>query len=105
MIRMVRRSIFLFSVISLLMATLVILGVIEYRWVGNESEALRKWLIINFAALIVLALGLVTIVTSILRAQALLRMQMEFVAGVSHELRTPLSVIGSAADNLAEGVV
>ncbi len=105
MIQMVRRSIFLFSVISLLMATLVILGVIEYRWVGNESGAVRKWLIINFAALIVLALGLVTIVTSILRAQALLRMQMEFVAGVSHELRTPLAVIGSAADNLAEGVV
>jgi signal transduction histidine kinase len=40
-----------------------------------------------------------------LRAQAFLKLQIEFVAGVSHELRTPLSVIGSAADNLAEGVV
>jgi signal transduction histidine kinase len=27
------------------------------------------------------------------------------VAGVSHELRTPVSVIGAAADNLAQGVV
>jgi signal transduction histidine kinase len=30
---------------------------------------------------------------------------MDFVAGVSHELRTPLSVIVSAGDNLAEGVI
>jgi signal transduction histidine kinase len=69
------------------------------------TEARRRWLIINFAVLIVLALGLATIVTSIVRAQTFLRLQMEFVAGVSHELRTPLSVIGSAADNLAEGIV
>lgn len=39
------------------------------------------------------------------RAQALAHSQMEFVAGVSHELRTPLSVICSAADNLADGVI
>ena len=32
-------------------------------------------------------------------------LQMEFVASVSHELRTPLSVIRSAADNLADGVI
>jgi signal transduction histidine kinase len=32
-------------------------------------------------------------------------MQMDFVAGVSHELRTPVSVISSAAENLADGVV
>jgi signal transduction histidine kinase len=30
---------------------------------------------------------------------------MEFVAAVSHELRTPVSVIGTAASNLADGVV
>ncbi len=60
---------------------------------------------VNFAVLLVLALGLVTILVYALRSQNLLRLQMEFVASVSHELRTPLSVIGSAADNLAEGVV
>jgi signal transduction histidine kinase len=32
-------------------------------------------------------------------------LQMEFVASVSHELRTPLSVIRSAADNLADGLI
>src|SRR5690242_15854986 len=90
MIRMVRRSLFLFSLLSALMVALVILGVLEYRWAAGVSETSRKWLVINFAVLIVLALGLVAIVSSILRAQALLRLQMEFVAEVSHELRTPL---------------
>ena len=69
------------------------------------AELGHRWLAINFGVLIVLALGLATIVVSMLRAQTLLKLQMEFVAGVSHELRTPLAVIGSAADNLAEGVV
>lgn len=69
------------------------------------AETRRRWLAMDFAVLIALALGLGTVVTLILRARALLRLQMEFVAGVSHELRTPLAVIGSAADNLAEGVV
>ena len=33
------------------------------------------------------------------------RMQMDFAASVSHELRTPLSVLCSAVDNIADGVV
>jgi signal transduction histidine kinase len=45
------------------------------------------------------------LVLSTRRAQRLARQQMEFVAAVSHELRTPLSVIRSAGDNLAEGIV
>ena len=45
------------------------------------------------------------IVVSARRAQELARQQMEFVAAVSHELRTPVSVIGTAAGNLADGVV
>ena len=39
------------------------------------------------------------------RLRAIAAQQVEFVAAVSHELRTPLSVIRSAADNLADGVV
>jgi signal transduction histidine kinase len=33
------------------------------------------------------------------------KLQMDFVTSVSHELRTPLSVICSAADNIADGVI
>jgi signal transduction histidine kinase len=39
------------------------------------------------------------------RAQRLARLQLDFVTAVSHELRTPLTIIGSAADNIASGVV
>jgi signal transduction histidine kinase len=39
------------------------------------------------------------------RIRRLAKMQLDFVTGVSHELRTPVSVISSAADNLADGVV
>jgi signal transduction histidine kinase len=53
--------------------------------------------------LLTTAIGL--IVVSARRAQTLARQQMEFVAAVSHELRTPVSVIGTAASNLADGVV
>jgi signal transduction histidine kinase len=39
------------------------------------------------------------------RSRLLAERQMEFVAGVSHELRTPLSVVCSAGENLADGLV
>ncbi len=62
-------------------------------------------LALSAAVLLLLALALAAMLVSTRRAQELARRQMEFVAGVSHELRTPLSVIGSAAGNLADGVV
>jgi signal transduction histidine kinase len=37
--------------------------------------------------------------------QRLTRRELELVAGITHELRTPLAAIGSAADNLADGIV
>ncbi len=65
----------------------------------------RRNLGISFGILLLLALSVAMIIISTRRAQRLARLQMDFVAGVSHELRTPLSVICSAADNLADGVV
>jgi signal transduction histidine kinase len=78
-------------------------------WRGSlvsQAEIIRlRYLGINLGVLLALALAMATIIVYAFRAQNLLRLQMEFVASVSHDLRTPLSVIGSAADNLAEGVV
>lgn len=65
----------------------------------------RRNLAISFGVLALLGVSVGLIVLSSRRAQALAEKQIEFVAGVSHELRTPLSVICSAAENLADGVV
>ena len=65
----------------------------------------RANLMMSFGALVILAGSIFLLFAAMHRTRALAKMQMEFVAGVSHELRTPVSVICSAADNLAEGVV
>ena len=65
----------------------------------------RRNLLVSSSVLGVLGASMGLLVLSTRRAQRLARQQMEFVAAVSHELRTPLSVIRSAADNLADGVV
>jgi len=65
----------------------------------------RANLMMSFGALVILFGSSSLLFAAIHRTRALAKMQMEFVAGVSHELRTPVSVICSAADNLAEGVV
>jgi signal transduction histidine kinase len=65
----------------------------------------RGNLMMSFGALVILAGSIFLLFAAMHRTRALAKMQMEFVAGVSHELRTPVSVICSAADNLAEGVV
>jgi signal transduction histidine kinase len=65
----------------------------------------RANLMMSFGALVILAGSIFLLFLAMHRTRALAKMQMEFVAGVSHELRTPVSVICSAADNLAEGVV
>ncbi len=69
------------------------------------AAAHRRNLALSLGILFMLTASLAVLVVSARRAQRLARLQMEFVAGVSHELRTPLSVITSAADNLADGVV
>jgi signal transduction histidine kinase len=69
------------------------------------DTTLRANLMMSFGALVILAGSIILLFLAMQRTRALAKMQMEFVAGVSHELRTPVSVICSAADNLAEGVV
>jgi signal transduction histidine kinase len=77
---------------------------------GGSLDALvqqtrRRNLGVSIGILAVLAASLATLFVSTRRAQRLARLQMDFVAGVSHELRTPLSVIRSAGENLADGLV
>jgi signal transduction histidine kinase len=62
-------------------------------------------LMLSSGILLLLTAAVGLIVVSARRAQNLARQQIEFVAAVSHELRTPVSVIGTAASNLADGVV
>jgi signal transduction histidine kinase len=69
------------------------------------AHARLRNLAISFAVLGLMLAGAAMLVLATRRAQRLARLQMDFVAGVSHELRTPLSVIGSAAENIADGVV
>jgi signal transduction histidine kinase len=77
---------------------------------GGSLDALvrqtrQRNLGISLGVLAVLAASLATLFVSTRRAQRLALLQMDFVAGVSHELRTPLSVIRSAGENLADGLV
>ncbi len=76
---------------------------------GSMAEATalywRRDLLLGFGVLILLAASMVLVLVWTQRLRRLAAMQMDFVAGISHELRTPVSVISSAAENLADGVV
>lgn len=82
--------------------------VVRHR-AGSLSEAVARlrWrnLGLSFGVLLVLAAGVVMVIVWTQRAQRLAKLHIDFVTGVSHELRTPVSVICSAAENLADGVV
>jgi len=69
------------------------------------ATARHRNLMVSFGILLLLAASVSLIIANARRAERLGRQQMEFVAGVSHELRTPLSVICSAGENLADGVI
>ena len=88
----------------------------DFRWelVAKHREgslekavARMRWrnLAMVFGILLLLGFSMALIIVYARRAQRLARLQIDFVAGISHELRTPLSVICSAGDNLAAGVV
>jgi hypothetical protein len=69
------------------------------------SQSRNRDLAVSSVVLMLLLASVAALAVVTRRAQRLAALQMEFVSGVSHELRTPLAVIGSAADNLADGVV
>ena len=60
---------------------------------------------LSFGVLLLMAITVGVLARTARRAERLARQQIEFVAAVSHELRTPVSVIGAAAENLADGLV
>jgi signal transduction histidine kinase len=60
---------------------------------------------LSFGILLLMGATVGVLVRTARRAERLARQQIEFVAAVSHELRTPVTVIGSAAENLADGLV
>ena len=62
-------------------------------------------LALSFGVLLLMFGSVAVLAIAAGRAERLARQQMEFVAAVSHELRTPVSVIGTAAENLADGLV
>jgi signal transduction histidine kinase len=65
----------------------------------------RRNLGIGLAVVALLGATAAMLLASARQVQRLARREMELVAGITHELRTPLAAIGSAADNLADGVV
>ena len=69
------------------------------------NQVRTRNLAVSFVILFVMASSIVMLLVLTRRAQRLANLQMDFVVGVSHELRTPLSVICSAADNLADGLI
>ena len=69
------------------------------------AGARRRNLLVGFTVLLLLGTTTLLLALAARRAERLAARQMEFVAAVSHELRTPVSVICSAGENLADGVV
>ena len=69
------------------------------------TATLHREMAMNALVLALLAASIAALFFTTRAAHRLAALQMEFVSGVGHELRTPLAVIGSAADNLAGGVV
>lgn len=82
--------------------------VVRHREGSVEAAVMslrRRDLAVSLGVLLLLAVSIALIVIHARRVDRLARLQIDFIAGVSHELRTPLAVIGSAAENLADGVV
>ena len=72
---------------------------------GIVSKARDRNLLISYFILVLLGVSMAMVYISSRRAHSLARRQLRFVSGVSHELRTPISVIRSAGENLADGLI
>lgn len=72
---------------------------------GFVNKERRRNLLISYCIIAILGISMVMVFISTQRANSLARRQLKFVSGVSHELRTPLSVIRSAGENLADGLI
>jgi signal transduction histidine kinase len=83
---------------------------LEVGYQGGSVDAIveaarRRNLLVSFSVLLLLAAATALLASAAGRARRLAARQMEFVAAVSHELRTPVSVVCSAGENLADGVI
>lgn len=76
---------------------------------GSVISAAKKTalttILFTFGSLSVLAAGIWILHRNMTKAQKLASLQQEFIATVTHELKTPLTVISSAAQNMAAGIV
>lgn len=72
---------------------------------SSRRSSLRLVEILGFTLLLSVAAVWAIQRGRVLSTLELARLQIEFVASVSHELRTPLSVLRSASDNIADGLV
>ena len=87
-----------------------------HRWrvlLQHQSGALEatlgairtRNLAIGLGVLVLLAVSVILLISSIYSMQRAAREQLELVARMSHELRTPLATITCAGENLADDVV
>lgn len=72
---------------------------------GIAGKARQRNLLTSYCILAILGVSMVMVYVSARRVDSLARRQLKFIYGVSHELRTPVSVIRSAGENLADGII
>lgn len=72
---------------------------------GILGKSRKRNLFTSYCILAILGISMVMVYVSTRQLGSLARRQLKFVYGVSHELRTPISVIRSAGENLADGLI
>jgi signal transduction histidine kinase len=76
---------------------------------GNLDSSIQSFrirnLIVSFSILLLLTLIIIIIIRISIKEKKLGNQQLQFVSGITHELRTPITVIRTASQNLADGIV